>query len=443
MTDKDKGRLGSGRVLRSATKKLGLSEIAKRLKRHVDFQLLDWRARGRRAALKDATVIGVTGSCGKSTTTALIGAILAKIGACQTYINQGGGGRNTDIRVRRAMLSLNPANRYYVYEACTTGPGTIARQLEIVRPQIGVVTNVGTDHRKAFRTLEATAREKATLVDVLPPDGMAILNADDPHVAAMTARTKARVVTYGLSSSAEIRGSNVDSRWPDRLTLDVSHGNHSIRVATRLVGDHWATSVLAAISCGIGCGLDLAACAEAVSAVEPVFGRYSVHRKEGGPVFILDSAKASYWTIPSALAFLATASASSKTVVFGTISDYAGNASRVYRRLARHALAVADRIVFVGPHSDHIARLRKQDVGNRLFSFQSAHTASAFLSGTHAAEEMIFIKASVNADHLERIMLAQCDTVVCWRERCKRSGNCPACAEYRRSSPPPFTSTRG
>jgi UDP-N-acetylmuramoyl-tripeptide--D-alanyl-D-alanine ligase len=339
------------------------------------------------------------------------------------------------------MLSLDPASRYYVYEACSTGPGTVACQLEIVRPQIGVVTNVGTDHRKAFRTLEATAREKATLVEVLPRDGLAILNADDPHVAAMAARTKAQVVTYGLSPAAEIRGSNVDSRWPDRLTLDVSHGNHRIRVATRLVGEHWATSVLAAISCGIGCGLDLAACAEAVSAVDPVFGRYSVHRKAGGPIFVLDSAKASYWTIPSSLAFLAAASAPSKTVVFGTISDYAGNASRAYRRVARQALAVADRIVFVGPHSDHIARLRKQDEGNRLFSFPSAHAASAFLSDTHAAEELIFVKASVNADHLERIMLAQCDRVVCWREKCKRSGNCPACAQYRRPSPPPFAST--
>ncbi len=173
--------------------------------------MLDWRARARRPRLGHVTFVGVTGSCGKTTTTALIKDVLAEIGPCQGWINEPAG-THQNIRVRRAILSANPKTRYYVYELATIGPGTIAGQLEILRPQIGVVTTIGTDHRSVFRSLEATAKEKGALVESLPPDGVAILNIDDPLVAAMAARTQARVVTYGLSPGADIRGGNVASR---------------------------------------------------------------------------------------------------------------------------------------------------------------------------------------------------------------------------------------
>jgi UDP-N-acetylmuramoyl-tripeptide--D-alanyl-D-alanine ligase len=204
------------------------------------------------------------------------------------------------------------------------------------------------------------------------------------------------------------------------------------------VGEHWATSVLAAIACGIACGLDLKTCARAVAGVAPVFGRYSVHASEGGASFVLDSIKAPFWTIPAGLKFVAAASAPRKTIVFGTISDYAGNAGRVYRRVAREALATADRVVFVGPHAGHVARFGKDEGGDRLFSFETAYGASNFLAQGALPGELIYIKASRNADHLERIMLAQREEVVCWRQQCHKVWNCFDCKQYRRPSPPPF-----
>ena len=96
------------------------------------------------------------------------------------------------------------------------------------------------------------------------------------------------------------------------------------RIETRLVGEQWVTSALAAIARGIACGLDLATCAAAVKSIEPAFGRYSAHPRPDGEVYVLDSREAPYWTIPSALRLVANARASRKTVLFGTISDYAG-----------------------------------------------------------------------------------------------------------------------
>ena len=231
-----------------------------------------------------------------------------------------------------------------------------------------MITTVGSDHYRKYRSLEATAKEKGILAEVVPGDGTVILNADDPHVSAMAARCRGRVVTYGLSPDADIRGTQVSSAWPDRLALTVVHGDQSVRITSKLVGAHWTTSILAAVACGIACGLDLQACADAITKFEPVPGRYSVHQIAGGPVYVLDH-KAVDWTIPAAFAFMATAQASRKTIVLGTISDYPGAASRRYRRVARQALDVADRVVFVGPQSAHVSKLRQGEVRDRLFAF--------------------------------------------------------------------------
>ncbi len=434
MTADDRGRFDPRRMFRSAAKRLKLNSAAKRLSRDVSFRLLDLRARWRRPHLDHVTFVGVTGSCGKTTASALTQAVLANAGHSQGYINEPL--VHITLRIRYAILSVEEACRYYVFETATNGPGGLAPQLEILRPRIGVVTTVGSDHRSAFRSLEATAKEKGTLVESLPQDGIAVLNIDDARVAAMAARTKARVVTYGLSPEADVRGSEVACRWPDRLTLKVSHGSEEARVVTRLVGEHWATSILAAIACGVASGVDLATCAKAVASVEPVFGRYSVHGCDGGPTFVLDSIKASSWTIPAGLAFIGAASAPRRTIVFGTISDYAGKAGRVYRRVAREALAAADRVVFVGPHSSHVARFGKGDGGDRLFSFETAYDASNFLVQGALPGELIYIKASRHADHLERLMLAQREDVVCWQQQCRKVCNCFDCKCYRRPSPP-------
>ena len=93
-------------------------------------------------------------------------------------------------------------------------------------------------------------------------------------------------------------------------------------------------------------------------------------------------------------------------------------ATKRYRRVARDALEVADRVVFVGPQAGHMDRFRQGEARDRLFTFVTSYQASAFLARAAVAGELIYIKGSLTADHLERIMLSQLDRVVCWRERC-------------------------
>jgi UDP-N-acetylmuramoyl-tripeptide--D-alanyl-D-alanine ligase len=330
------------------------------------------------------------------------------------------------------------SSSYCVQEVSGHRPGAIAEHVRILRPHIAIVTTIGGDHYKSFRSLEATAREKGQLVESLPRRGTAILNADDPHVRAMAARTRARVLTFGLSPDADIQATVISSMWPERLTLTVAHGQESVRIHTRLVGEHWAASVLAAIACGIACGVDLKTCAKAVQRVKPVFGRYSIHAKPAGPVYVLDSWKAPFWTIASGLAFVAQAQAPRKTIVLGTISDLSGTSGKKYRKVAREALKVADRVVFVGPNAGSVTKLSNEaDLHGSLFTFETSYQASAFLADGGRPGELIYIKAS-GADHLERLMLSQFDQVVCWREQCKATAAfCTNCRNYRRPHAPP------
>ena len=402
--------------------------VGGRRPRTTERQFLTWLAMLRRLMHPRVTYVGITGSCGKTTTTLLAGAILSQAGECRTSAHH---------RVVRNVLSVGSTTKYCVQEVPGSYPGRIRPQTRVLRPEIGIVTTIGSDHYKMFRSLEATAREKGKLIEDLPTHGAAILNVDDPHVRTMALRTRARVISYGLSPEAEVRGIEVSSYWPDRLSLTVTHHAQSVRVNTNLVGEHWVSSVLASIACGIACGVDLQTCANAVKEFAPVFGRYSVHPVPNGPVFVFDH-KASIWTVQSGLDFIRNARAPRKTIIFGTISDYANNGGRAYRRIARNALEVADRVVFVGPQAGHVSRLCKGEFKDRLFNFQTTYEGGAFVREGVRAEDLILLKGSIPVDHLERIMLSQLETVVCWRERCGKRSGCPECDNYRQPHLPPF-----
>jgi UDP-N-acetylmuramoyl-tripeptide--D-alanyl-D-alanine ligase len=388
-----------------------------------------WLATLHRAMLPHVTYVGVTGSCAKTTTTRLIGTVLEQAGRCRTKDVNG------IVPLSLNLLSVGVLTRFCVQEISGDHSGKIRFQTRILRPQIGVVTNVGSDHYANFRSLEATAREKRRLVHDLPRRGIAILNADDPNVWRMRKRTRARVVSFGLSPSADVRATDISSNWPNRLSLTVTHRNKSRKIQTRFIGEFWATSILAAVTCGIACGLDLRTCAKAIATAEPNLARYSVHQVPGGPTFVFDH-KAPLWTIPHCLAFLKGASARRKTVIFGTVSDYAGSASARYRQVARDALEVADRVVFVGPNSRYVEKLRQGEIADRLFAFQTTFEASAYFKERVLPDELIVLRGSLRVDHLERIMLSLSEPVVCWMEHCRKMVVCSKCEDYSRPFPP-------
>jgi UDP-N-acetylmuramyl pentapeptide synthase len=369
-----------------------------------------------RRLLSDIVFIGVTGSCGKTTTKDLIDAALGQ----QLRGSKSQDSNNRLYSVTRTVLSLRPWSHYCVQELGVSKPGSLDQLLRLLRPSIGVIINIGSDHYRAFRTIEATAREKGKLLEHLPKAGTAVLNADDPNVLALASRCKGQVVTFGHARDSMVRAQNVSSAWPARLSLTVSHQSTTYPVRTRLCGVHWAPAVLAALATAVAMRIPLDVAIKGVEQTEPWLGRMFPVQLADGTTFVRDDWKASFWSMPTALEFLRTASAARKIAIIGTLSDYGGTASQKYKSIAKHALEVADYVFFVGKHANSALRLAEEARENRLRAFTELRTANNFVQDFLREGDLVLVKGS-NSDHLARIPLARQRRVDCWRMNCRRN----------------------
>lgn len=380
----------------------------------------------RRSARFDA-VVGVTGSAGKSTTSRLIAAVLGA-----DKIVHLGSGINTTDGIRRTFLKKPRKAGVWVQEISGHDGAAMKASLAFVRPTIGVVTTIGMDHISHYKTSDAIADSKAQLVESLPEEGFAILNVDDPLVSAMANRTKAKVVTFGRRSDADIRLVSCSSRYPERLSMRIRIGDAEVDIRTHLLGERWATSVLAAVATAHALGLDQKHAAQLIGGVEPELFKDDVH-VHSGITFIVDSHKAPYWTIPSSIEILAAADAPRKLMLIGTISDYRGKARTKYVSAAKAALAEAQIVIFYGPHAERVRRL-KSEYENRLFAFDEFDSLMAFLKDTLTENDLIYIKSS-RADHLERVMLDHAHQVSCHATSCGKLYACNHCKHLYRQPP--------
>ncbi len=384
--------------------------------RHAQGHIHKWRAIYARRRSK-ATFIGVTGSSAKSTTTALISHILSGVAPVRTQVAS-----NTFRYHIRSLQTAPPDNGYFVSELGATVPGSLQQMIDVIRPTVGVVTLVALEHKSAFRTCEAVAEEKRKLVEALPASGLAILNHDDPRVAAMAERTKARTVTFGQTGGTYVV-SNIRCQTPETLGLTITHRDHAFEIASRLTGAHNSLTVAAAFACTHQLGIAPAIIVERIASFAPMFGRCSVHRAKGGPVFIVDS-KAPNYSINLAFDMLAEFSAPRKRIVIGHISEGSGS-DRTYRNVYRAARSVADQVIFVGEHS-HRSKATAEEIADGSFvRFETVRDAAAFLKASAIQDEIILLKSTKKL-HLERLMLTFFTTVRCWQDVCGGSSTCVA-----------------
>ncbi len=375
-----------------------------------------------RRRLRSTVFVGVTGSVGKSTAKDLIAGILER------HLSRGRknpGSLNWPEDMARLVLGTRRSDAFCVVEMSGHGPGAMDLPLRLVQPTVGVVTSIGSDHLTAFKSRDAIAQEKGKLISSLPPEGIAVLNADDPLVRAMQSECMGRIITFGLTSDAMLRGDAIQSVWPDRLSLTANWNGESVHVQTQLCGTHWAPTVLAALATGVALGVPLKVAAEAVAGVEPFEGRMAPLVKDG-ITFIRDDWKAPLSTIEPAFDFMRQARSKRKVVLVGTISDYQGDSTRRYVEIAELALAFADCVVFVGPRASASLRA-KRDPKDELRAFPSLRDASTYLSGYLRAGDLVLLKGSHKADHMQRLIIALTTTVQCWRSDCGRMQSCDTC----------------
>ncbi|WP_327676365.1 UDP-N-acetylmuramoyl-tripeptide--D-alanyl-D-alanine ligase [Kitasatospora sp. NBC_00458] len=209
----------------------------------------------------DATVVALTGSAGKTSTKDLIAQLLQRLG--DTVYPPGS--LNNEIGHPMTALRVEDATRHLVLEMGARHKGDIEYLTSITPPRIGVVLNVGTAHVGEFGSQEAIAEAKGELVEALPADGVAVLNADDRLVRAMAARTKARVVFFGESPDAGVRAQDVrlDATGRPSFTLITPAGSAPVQL--RLYGEHHVSNALAAAAVATELGMTVDDTAEALN----------------------------------------------------------------------------------------------------------------------------------------------------------------------------------
>ncbi|GAA2466765.1 UDP-N-acetylmuramoyl-tripeptide--D-alanyl-D-alanine ligase [Winogradskya humida] len=269
--------------------------------------------------LPELTVVGLTGSSGKTTTKDYIGQLLARLGETVAPA----GSPNNELGFPCTVLKATPETRFLVLEMGARGIGHIAYLAGIAAPRIGAVLNIGAAHIGEFGSKEGTAQAKGELVESLPADGVAVLNADDPLVAAMASRTAARVVLAGESEASTVRAEHVtlDSRGRAAYELVTRSGSAPVRLA--VTGRHQVSNTLVAAAIALEAGMPVAAVAEALGEVGIRSSRrMDVVERADGVTLIDDSYNANPSSTAAALRALTAMGSGGRTIaVLGYMAE--------------------------------------------------------------------------------------------------------------------------
>ena len=385
-------------------------------------QALALRAAGARAG-SAAIAVGVTGSSGKSTTTALLAHILAAHGRVRPMV------RFNNVAAIHTFQAREAGNYDFIVAELSAGIfDPVPLKAQALRPDIAIVTMIALEHKSQFGGIDAIATEKAGLIAALRPGGLAVLNGDDVRVAAMAVPAGARSVRFGRGEGNDYRAIDPTAAFPRRLSLSVAWRRGVLPLQTQFVGEHFWLPATAAVATALELGVPPETVAERVATFEPLADRCSVFSIPGGPHFILDTAKAPWHSLKLAFDVLAPVVAPRKRIVLGHISDYYGS-NKKYRVAYRMAREVADEVIFVGDHA-HRAKAPQDDIAEgRFHAFAAPEQAAAYVRQSAIADEVILIKSSTGL-HLERIAFACRQQVHCWVPSCRLLFGCLICGRY-------------
>lgn len=277
------------------------------------------------AARCGARRVAVTGSNGKTTTKELLRAALSAAGPTVASRKS----FNNDVGLPLTLLSIEPATRFAVLEIGTNHPGEIAALADLARPEVGIITNCSHSHIEFLGDLDGVVREKGALLEALPPHGVAVLNADDPAEPTLRARTRARVVTFGIRRPADFRA--VDIRFDFRRLVFKLRGQ---RTYVPLGGCHNVGNALAALAAADALGVPLADAIAALWRVEAPPMRLAPLRLDG--VTLLDDTyNANPGSVEAALRTLAAMPAAAvgrRFVVLGDMLELGPQSPELHRK---------------------------------------------------------------------------------------------------------------
>jgi UDP-N-acetylmuramoyl-tripeptide--D-alanyl-D-alanine ligase len=359
-----------------------------------------WRARS------SVRVVGITGSTGKTIAKEIVADVLAR--TLRVLRNEGN--LNSETGLPMTLLNLEARHEVAVLEMSMYTEGEIARLAEIARPEVGVVLAVHPTHLERAGSVEAIARAKGELPAALPADGLAVLNADDPRVAAMRASTAATVRTFGLGPAADVRATEVESHGVSgtSFTLRAPWAVRRLRSATP--GRHLVPHALAAATVAEHFDVPLDEVEAALAKGSRAPHRMALVVAAGGSTVIDDTYNASPVSVAAALDFLAESTLAPgrrRYAVLGDMLELGPDEERLHRQIGTKAAGIADALVAVGERGRWIAEAARAAGLSRVTTARDADDALAAVERDMApgVGDLVLVKGSRGVE-LDRLVAA-------------------------------------
>ncbi|MEM7798835.1 MAG: UDP-N-acetylmuramoyl-tripeptide--D-alanyl-D-alanine ligase [Chloroflexota bacterium] len=345
------------------------------------------------------TVIGITGSIGKTSTKELVNSVLSY----QFETHKTPKNYNNEIGLPLTVLQIDGSKSHAVLEMGMYAKGEIALLCEIAKPQIGMVTNIGPVHLSRLGSIEAIVEAKRELVEALPADGVAILNRDDERVMNMAPFTKAQIFTYGLSKEADLWADRVISRGLEGIKFFLHYQGRSWRVHVPLLGEHSVHTSLRAAAVGLACGMEMNDIVAGLQS-SPNQVRLITVRGPKNSLIIDDTYNASPDSVIAALNLLNDLEGR-RIAVLGDMLELGSEELKGHKLVGRRASTVADYLVTIGPLGKIIGE-EALNVGmppDQVYMFDETDSAAKHLETHIKKGDIILIKGSLGMQ-MDRIV---------------------------------------
>lgn len=340
----------------------------------------------------DLRVIGITGSVGKSTTKELTAEVLGQ--RYRTIKNPGN--LNNEIGLPVSLLKITEGHERAVLEMGFYVPGEIALLCEIAKPQVGVITNISQVHLERAGTMEAIVQGKGELVESLPPEpeGVAVLNHDDPLTRTMSERTQAKVMFYGLTPDADLWASDIRSLGLEGVRFVMHYGDESIYIRVPLLGRHSVHTALRAAAVGL---IEDLSWEEIVSGLQSSQSQLRLVAVQGpnGALLLDDTYNAAPPSTIAALNLLAELEGR-RVAVLGDMLELGDFEERGHRMVGVRAAQVADELVTVGSRAQWIANeaCLAGMSEDQVVSLEDSQQAIEYLQDRVGENDVVLVKGS-------------------------------------------------